>query len=43
MKIFIEPKYVAAAVQCMGKSDIRDWDAIKAWAAGLPKAFGLDE
>ena len=25
MKIFIEPKYVAAAVQCMGKSDIRDW------------------
>ena len=25
MKIFIEPKYVAAAVQCMGKTDIRDW------------------
>jgi hypothetical protein len=25
----------------MGPTDARDWDAIEAWAASLPAAFGL--
>jgi menaquinone-dependent protoporphyrinogen oxidase len=29
------------AFKNMSPSDIRDWDAIKAWAAGLPLALGL--
>ena len=29
------------AMRKMPASDIRDWDAIRAWAAGLPRALGL--
>ncbi len=30
------------AMRAQGPSDIRDWDAIKAWAEGLPEALGLE-
>lgn len=29
-------------MRAQGRSDIRDWDAIKAWAEGLPEALGLE-
>ena len=29
-------------MRAQGPSDIRDWDAIKAWAEGLPEVLGLE-
>jgi len=29
-------------MRAQGKSDIRDWNAIKTWAQGLPEALGLE-
>jgi len=34
-------RFPDTAMKKMGPTDARDWDAIEAWAASLPAAFGL--
>lgn len=36
-------RFPHTALKSLPASDIRDWDAIRAWAESLPAALGLDE